>query len=198
MIEVSARKPAEDIDALLGLGSSSGLARWKKPAMIGGLAAAVLVAALLFYWGRSVDATGYVTAPVTRGDLKVTVTATGSVQPTNQVEVSSELSGIVRNVLVDYNSPVEVGQVLAELDTDKLEATVEAARATLNAAKARVNEAEATVLETQRIYERRQALVAREITPVQDLDVARRPMSGPSPRSPARAPRSRLPKPTCG
>jgi HlyD family secretion protein len=173
MIEVSAREPAEDIDAVLGLGSSSGLARWKQPVIIGGLVAAALVAALLFYWGRSVDATGYVTAPVTRGDLQVTVTATGSVQPTNQIDVSSELSGIVREVLVDYNSPVEVGQVLAELDTDKLEATVEAARATLNAARARVNEAEATVLETQRIYERRQALVAREITPVQDLDVAR-------------------------
>jgi HlyD family secretion protein len=173
MTEDSARERAEGIDVLLGLGSSSALARWKKPVIIGGLVTAGLVVALLIYWGRSVDATGYVTAPVTRGDLEVTVTATGSVQPTNQVDVSSELSGIVRTVLVDYNSPVEVGQVLAELDTDKLEATVESARATLNAARARVNEAEATVLETQRIYERRQALVAREITPVQDLDVAR-------------------------
>jgi HlyD family secretion protein len=173
MNEQSAREPAEDIDALLGLGSSSALARWKKPAIVGGLVAAALLAFLLVYWGRSVDATGYVTAPVTRGDLEVVVTATGSIQPTNQVDVSSELSGIVREVLVDYNTPVEVGQVLAELDTDKLEATVESARATLNAAKAKVNEAEATVLETQRIYERRQTLAAREISPVQELDVAR-------------------------
>jgi len=176
MAEVSAREPAQDIDALLGLGPSSGtalVARWKKPVIIGGLVAAALVAFLLVYWGRSVDATGYVSAPVTRGELEVIVTATGSVQPTNQVDVSSELSGIVRNVLVDYNSPVEVGQVLAELDTDKLEATVESARARLNAAQAKVNEAEATVVETQRIYERRQTLVAREITSVQDLDVAR-------------------------
>ena len=60
------------------------------------------------------------------------------------------MSGIVRKVLVDYNSLVEAGQVLAELDTDKLEAKVESARAKLKAAKARVNEAEATVLETQR------------------------------------------------
>jgi len=133
MTEQSAREPAEDIDALLGLGSSSALARWKKPVIIGGLVAAALVAALLFYWGRCADATGCVTAPITRGDLEVVVTATGSVEPTNQVDVSSELSGIVRNVLVDYNSPVEVGQVLAELDTDKLEATVESARARLNA-----------------------------------------------------------------
>jgi HlyD family secretion protein len=173
MTDVSARGPAEDIEAIVGSGSSSGLARWRKPVAIAGLVAGALLAALLFYWGRSGDTTGYVTVPVTRGDLEVVVTATGSVQPTNQVEVSSELSGIVREVLVDYNAPVEAGQVLAELDTDKLEATVESARATLNAAKARVNEAEATVVETQRILERRQTLVAREITPVHELDLAR-------------------------
>ena len=171
----SAREPAEDIDALLGLGPSSGtalVARWKKPVIIGGLVAAALVAFLLVYWGRSVDATGFVTAPVTRGDLEVIVTATGSVQPTNQVDVSSELSGIVRKVLVDYNSPVKVGQVLAELDTDKLEATVANARAKLNAAKAKVNEAEATVVETKRIYERKRTLTAREISPAHELDLA--------------------------
>ena len=176
MTEVSAQEPTKDIDALLGLGTSSGTAldtRWKKLVIAGGLVAAALALGLLFYWGRSGDATRYVTAPVTRSDLEVVVTATGSVQPTNQVDVSSELSGIVRKVLVDYNTPVKVGQVLAELDTDKLEATVENARAKLNAARAGVNEAEATVIETQRIYERRQALAAREISPVQDLDVAR-------------------------
>ena len=173
MNEVSAQGSAKDIEAIIGSGPSSGLARWKKPVAIAGLVAGALVAALLFYWGRSGDTTGYVTVPVTRGSLEVVVTATGSVQPTNQVEVSSELSGIVREVLVDYNAPVEAGQVLAELDTDKLEATVESARATLNSAKARVNEAEATVVETQRILERRQTLVAREITPVHELDLAR-------------------------
>lgn len=172
MTEVSAREPAEDIDALLGLGSSSALARWRKPAIIGGLVAAALGVVLLFYWGQSDHATRYVTAAVTLGDLEVVVTATGSVQPTNQVDLSSELSGIVRKVLVDYNSPVEVGQVLAELDTDKLEATVESARAKLNAAKAKVNEAEATVLETKREYERKRTLAAREISPAHELDAA--------------------------
>jgi len=174
MIEVSAREPAEDIDALLGLGSSSALARWKRATIAGGLMAAALVVVALVYWGASADdATRYVTAPVTRGGLKVMVTATGSLQPTNQVDVSSELSGIVRNVLVDYNSAVEVGQVLAELDTDKLEATVASARAKVNAARAKVNEVEATVVETNRIYERRQTLAAREISPVHELDLAR-------------------------
>jgi HlyD family secretion protein len=173
MLQASARQPAEDIDAILGLGSSSALARWRRPAIIGGLVAAGLVVAVLILWGQSGDATRYVSDPVTRGDLKVVVTATGSVQPTNQVDVSSELSGIVRTVLVDYNSPVEVGQVLAELDTDKLEATVASARAGLTAALARVSEAEATVLETRRELERKRTLAAREISPAHELDVAR-------------------------
>jgi HlyD family secretion protein len=175
MTEISAQEPAEDIDALLGLGTSSGRglgARWRKLVIAGGLVAAALVVLVLLYWGNSVDAARYVTAPVTRGDLKVIVTATGSVQPTNQVDVSSELSGIVRQVLVDDNSPVKVGQVLAELDTDKLKATVESARAKLNAARAKVNEAEVTVLETTREYERKRTLAARNIAAAHDLDTA--------------------------
>jgi HlyD family secretion protein len=172
MIGVSRQRPADDIEALLGLGSSSRLARWRKPAIIAGLLAVALAVVLLISWGQSGAATRYVTAPVTRGDLQVVVTATGSVQPTNQVDVSSELSGIVRTVLVDYNSPVEVGQVLAELDTDKLEAAAENARARLVAAAARVNEVEATLLETEREYERKRTLAAREISPAHELDVA--------------------------
>ena len=60
----------------------------------------------------------YTTETTRRGDLTETVTATGTVQPTNKVEVSSELSGTVRRVLVDYNDHVTAGQVLAVLDTD--------------------------------------------------------------------------------
>ena len=62
---------------------------------------------------------------------------------------------MVRRVLVDYNSPVTVGQVLAELDTDKLKATVKAARAKVAAAKANVVEAEAAVREKVRDYRHR-------------------------------------------
>jgi HlyD family secretion protein len=50
---------------------------------------------------------------LTKGDLVVTVTATGTVQPTTEVEVSSELSGTLASVTVDFNDTVTVGQVLA-------------------------------------------------------------------------------------
>jgi len=91
----------------------------------------------------------YVTQEVRRGDLTVIVTATGTLQPTNKVDVGSELSGIIKSVEVDYNDRVKVGQVLARLDTSKLEAQISQAKGALEAAKAKVLQAEATVRETQ-------------------------------------------------
>jgi len=114
----------------------------------------------------------YVTETVKRGDLTVVITATGSVEPTNKVDVSSELSGMVKKVLVDYNTPVKVGDVLAELDTDKLKATVESARAKLAAAKARIADAKATLIEKEREFVRKRELEARAVTSTHDLEIA--------------------------
>jgi HlyD family secretion protein len=99
--------------------------------------------------------------------------ATGSVQPTKQIDVSSELSGTVRTVSVDFNSPVKVGQVLAELDTDKLRATLNSSRARLAATKAKVVDAEATLAEKKLVYERKSALAASRVSSLQDLDTAK-------------------------
>ena len=138
------------------------------------VAAAVVLLLLGLYWlfGGSGPAVRYVTAPATKGALVVVVTATGSVQPTNKVDVSSELSGTIRRVLVDYNSLVKSGQHLAELDTDKLDATVASSRAKLAAARAKVADAEATLLEKQRDLARKTLLAGRQVTSGQDLDLA--------------------------
>jgi HlyD family secretion protein len=101
------------------------------------------------------------------------VTATGSAQPITQVNISSELSGTVRKVNVDFNSPVAVGQTLAELDTDKLKAVIQNARAKLDAAKARVAEASANVEEKLGQYERKKELAGKAIASAQDLDLAK-------------------------
>ena len=85
----------------------------------------------------------------TRGNLTIIVTATGTLQPTNEVEVGSEQSGIVKSVEADYNDRVVVGQVLARLDTSKIDAQVTQAKASLEAAKAKVLQAKATLNETQ-------------------------------------------------
>lgn len=113
-------------------------------------AAVVALAAALAAWGLKGDgeAVAYKTQPVTQGDLKVTVTATGNLEPTNQVDVGSELSGIVKAVEVDFNDVVKPGQVLARLDTSRLDAQAIQAKAALQAAEARVEQARATVTQT--------------------------------------------------
>ncbi|MBI4872046.1 MAG: biotin/lipoyl-binding protein [Candidatus Riflebacteria bacterium] len=98
------------------------------------------------------------TEPVARGKLVVKVSATGNLQPTNKVEVSSELSGIVAKVLVDENDRVKKGQRLAQLDLAKLEDAVTKSRASLEAAKAQVRQVQATVQEARAQLARRHYL----------------------------------------
>lgn len=92
-------------------------------------------------------AVSYQTEPVTRGALSVTVTATGTVQPTTEVEVSSELSGTVAAVAVDFNSEVTVGQELARLDDTRFAAEVATASARLAGAEAALAQARASARE---------------------------------------------------
>jgi len=77
------------------------------------------------------------------------VTATGTLQPTNQVDVSSELSGTVRTVSADFNDIVKVGQELAKLDTSKLESAVLQSRAAVESARAKVEQAQASLAEAE-------------------------------------------------
>lgn len=115
-------------------------------------ASAVLIVAagtlfLYFRDQQQAEAPRYITEAVTVGTLVVKVSATGNLQPTNQVDVGSELSGIVAEVYVDDNDRVRKGQVLARLDLAKLEDAVARSRASLAVAEASVLQAQATVAE---------------------------------------------------
>jgi HlyD family secretion protein len=114
----------------------------------------------------------YVTQTVRRGDLTVIVTATGNLRAVNQVVVGSEISGIIKEVLVNNNDRVEKNQVLARLDTDKLRSQVELSRATVEGARARVAEAQATVEEKRLDLERAKALARQRIKSQQTLEAA--------------------------
>jgi HlyD family secretion protein len=110
----------------------------------------VLIAGAALLVSRSGDQASeprYKTEPASVGTLVVKVSATGNLQPTNQVDVGSELSGIVDQVLVDDNDRVKKGQVLARLDLSKLQDTVAKSRANLASAEAQVLQARATVAE---------------------------------------------------
>ncbi|WP_181707703.1 efflux RND transporter periplasmic adaptor subunit [Chthonobacter rhizosphaerae] len=137
------------------------------------LALALAGGAASWWMGRGETVVAFVTKPVSEGGLTVTVTATGSLYPTNQVEVGSEQSGTVRRVAVDFNSRVAKGDVLAELDTDKLAAAVESARAKLAAAEANVAEADATIVEKKGDFDRKSVLLERRVISSQELETAR-------------------------
>lgn len=139
-----------DVDVSLGIDGSShrgrGIKRWLALLVLAAAAAAVV---LTLKMSGSADGFKYTTQEVRSGDLLVTVTATGNLEPTNKVDVGSELSGIIRSVGVDFNDTVKVNQVLARLDTSKLEAQVLQSRASLESAKAKVLQAQATVREVK-------------------------------------------------
>lgn len=103
---------------------------------------------------RHVDLPPFKTEPVTVGALTVKVSVTGTLKPTNNVEVGSELSGLISKVLVDENDRVKKGQVLAQFDIAKLSDAVARSRAAVAAAEAQVMQNEATVMEAQATFQR--------------------------------------------
>lgn len=157
----------DQIEAQLGLGNDSHLMRkWG----VAALALLVIVAgAVWLRAGRAQDNVHFVTAPVERVGFDILVTATGTVEPTNLVEVSSELSGTLQHVNVDYNDAVEVGTELARLDTTTLEAQLAVSRAQLDAAIASVARARATWRDSRTKYDAALALDERGMTPHQSF-----------------------------
>lgn len=146
----------DDINALLAPAGTAGrglrLVTWLVIAAVIGSAG---VAVRRYYVAAGATAApAYVTEPVTRGDLAVRVAATGNLQPTNTVDVGSELSGLVDAVYVEENATVRKGQVLARLDTLRLQDQITRSEATLAAAEARLSQAAATITEATSALER--------------------------------------------
>ncbi|RJP92437.1 MAG: efflux RND transporter periplasmic adaptor subunit [Desulfobacteraceae bacterium] len=144
-----------DITATLGLDASS---TQKKHRLRWTVIIALVIAAVFGFikWNgnKNETKTQYKTEEARRGDLTITVTATGNLAPTNEVQVGSELSGIIDTVDADYNDQVTVGQQLAKLDTLRLDAEVLQAEAALASSQARVLQAKATIAETHNQLER--------------------------------------------
>lgn len=145
------RKDAADA-ALLGmLKPGGGTARAGRRWWLWGVGAALVVVLGLVLMGRpnSSASLNFITEDATTGKLVVTVSATGTLQPTKSVDVGSELSGTLATVLVDENDQVKKGQLLAQLDTAKLKDAVAKSDAALAAARASVAQSQATVAESR-------------------------------------------------
>jgi multidrug efflux pump subunit AcrA (membrane-fusion protein) len=162
-----ARLPDTEVLERLGLPSPKASRR----GLIAVVAAVVIaaIAGTAFYVLRDPTATTYVTADVVRGPLVVRVSATGTLQPEDQVDVGAEISGRVDRVTVDFNDKVTKGQVLAVINTDQIRAQLAQAQAELNAARASVINGEATVNETKQRRDRAEGLFARGIVSEQQI-----------------------------
>jgi len=157
-----------DVINTLGLNSKRKLI--SKPLVI---VVVVIVAVAAYMLTRNTDAEPpiqYVTQAAAKGALTVTVTATGTLQPTNQVDIGSEVSGIIEEVLVDFNDVVTAGQIIARLDTQTLEARLASARAALAVAEASRAQTEATMAEARAKANRSEELALRELVSKQDLE----------------------------
>lgn len=133
------------------------------------------------------DAVHYRTAKVVRGMLQATVAASGVVNPVAQVSVGTQVSGQIRDLLVDFNSEVKAGQLLAQIDPETFEYRLRSAQADVDAASAAVLTAQANVLasraqvsraqvdlvEAQRDWERKQSLVEKQFIAQSEADKAR-------------------------
>ena len=158
--------------------------RW---AVLGLLVAALGIALWWFFMRQAAPAATYRTAKIERGNLQAAVSATGTVTPVRQVQISSQVSGQIKELFVDFNSPVKEGELIARLDPETFEyrvrqstADVEAARASVltaqanvQSALAQVNRAQGDVAEAQRDLKRKQDLLAQNFISPAELDTAK-------------------------
>ncbi|MBB3473039.1 efflux RND transporter periplasmic adaptor subunit [Sphingomonas sp. BK345] len=140
--------PETQLDDFLGVQPQPAWRRWAKWVLVlAGLVVVLLLLSRCVFGGT--EPVRYATATAKRGDLTVTVSATGKLAPTNQVTVGSQLSGLVTRVVVDVNDRVSAGQPLALIDPEQIDDQIRAGQAQLAANEAQVAQARATVAESQ-------------------------------------------------
>ena len=138
-----------------------------------GLAAAAALAVVGRGWLRGDGgAVEYVTAPVDRGPVTATVTATGTANPVTIVQVGTYVSGPIQALYADYNTPVRRGQPLAKIDPRPFQVKVDATRAELANARAGLEKSRADAQLKALSLRRTRALHARGIVSASDLDLA--------------------------
>jgi HlyD family secretion protein len=140
--------PAAEVDPSTLLDEPLKRTWYRRPVVWAGVLALVLAAGGVWWWQARKAANAapvYNTQVVGRGNLTLTVTANGTLQPTRSINIGSELSGTVLKVNVDVNDQIKKGQVLVVLDTAKLNDQILRSQATLSAASSKVEQTQATV-----------------------------------------------------
>ncbi len=165
--------PTPEMAEKLGLNAETGGFFKRYKWLVAGLGIVLVAVFFILRSNAGPDEVTFRTAPVVRGDLTVRVTATGTIQPLNQVDVGAEISGLIEAVNVDFNDRVSLGQSLATMDKDQLSARVRQSEAQLISAKAKVEEAKASELEARNNLKRAESLHEQGNVSEQSLDNAK-------------------------
>jgi HlyD family secretion protein len=139
---------------------------------------AVAVLGFRFFSGNG-DQAKFKLAKIDRGPLTGVVAAAGTLNPVSSVQVGSQVSGQLREILVDFNSPVKANQLIARIDPEtftyklsQAEADLEATRSAVNVQRAQVYQAQVNLAEAQRDFERKKMLVEKKFISAADRDKA--------------------------
>ena len=144
----------------------------KRKAIIA-VAAALSTVTLAALGSRGKDTAPTVTAaPVTRGDIVSTVSATGTLAAVTSVQVGTQVSGVVEVLSADFNSIVRKGQVLARLEQSAFRSAIEQAQANVTKAAAELERTRVTAEDAETKQRRAQQLAERELIARNDLDSA--------------------------
>lgn len=143
-----------------------------------GIAVAVLalIAAGVWFWNQRKAASaesGYRTSTVERGDIRVAISATGTLSAISTVTVGSQISGQVTDVLVDFNDQVKKDQVIARIDPASYEAQIEQGSAAIASAQASLRQMQATLRNAELDFQRKADLGEQQLIARSDIDLAR-------------------------
>ncbi len=158
-----------------GSGRTRGKSRFRRVLMY--LVPLLLVAlALTWFWqqrGAGDAAGGYRTATAERGDIRVSISATGTLGAISTVDVGSQISGLVTDVLADFNDTVTKGQVIARIDPSTFDAQIVQGNAAVQSAQASLAIARASLLNADADYRRKSELGASQLVAASDVDMSR-------------------------
>jgi RND family efflux transporter, MFP subunit len=143
-----------------------------KKIVIGSLIVIVLGIVFFFLFKNNENGLPFKVEKIVRGEIVSSVTATGTVNAVTTVLVGTQVSGTIKTLYVDYNSPVKDGQLIAQIDPATFEAQVGQAKANLLSAKANCEKAEATLIDSERTMNRNQELFSKGLIARSDFDTA--------------------------
>lgn len=144
----------------------------KKGLVLGALLVALGTGGFFLFGRAGEKAPPYRTAPVERGAVVQSVTATGTLNAVKTVQVGSQVSGTIESILADFNSPVKRGQLIAKIDPRIFEAAVAQSRAGLANAEAARDGAEILVMDAERTLRRNRELIRDGFVAQADVDAA--------------------------